>query len=376
MSRLMTPSGGDNPGGAAAQTAGRFGRPAAEPQHHQRQPGARRPAREALATSRPYRPGCASSPGARAEAPGTLALHRRFTRRAPSGSFIPEARLSSEGEPWPDPAAAAGRARPERLDRLPVAPVRPGRRLAGLVDEGVVGVTSNPTIFQAAIADGDAYDDQIRELVEAARPSPRRSSSRSRVTTSAPPATSCAPSGTTGDGKDGWVSLEVDPNLAHDTEGTIDEAKRLHALVDKPNLFIKIPATPGGPARDRGDDRRRHPRQRDADLLARAPPRGGRGVRPRPRSGWSTRRRPVQDRLRRVVLRLARRHRGRQAPRRDRRPRRAQGHAGDRQRQARLPDLRGDLLRVASGRSSRQGRHARSAACGRRPRPRTPSTAT
>ena len=67
-----------------------------------------------------------------------------------------------------------------------------------------------------------------------------------RATTSATPATSCKPVWDDGDGKDGWVSLEVDPNLAHDTEGTIDEAKRLHALVDRPNLFIKIPATVEG----------------------------------------------------------------------------------------------------------------------------------
>ncbi len=49
-----------------------------------------------------------------------------------------------------------------------------------------------------------------------------------------------------GGGKDGYVSLEVDPNLARDTKGTIEEAKRLHALIDKPNLFIKIPATKEG----------------------------------------------------------------------------------------------------------------------------------
>ena len=49
-----------------------------------------------------------------------------------------------------------------------------------------------------------------------------------------------------GEGKDGWVSLEVDPNLAHETQGTIDEAARLHALVDRPNLLIKIPATREG----------------------------------------------------------------------------------------------------------------------------------
>ena len=89
------------------------------------------------------------------------------------------------------------------------------------------------------------------------------------------------------------------------------------------------------------------------------------------------RRRPDADGVRRVVLRLARRHRGRQAPRRDRRPRRAQGHARDRQRQARLPDLQGGLLRRPQWEAlARQGRDARSAACGRRRRRRTPTTAT
>jgi transaldolase len=117
--------------------------------------------------------------------------------------------------------------------------------LQSLVDEGVVGVTSNPTIFQAAIADGDAYDEQIKAVTETesepkeifialARDDIRAACDVLRHVWD------------TGDGKDGWVSLEVDPNLAHDTQGTIDEAKRLHALVDKPNLFIKIPATPEG----------------------------------------------------------------------------------------------------------------------------------
>jgi transaldolase len=117
--------------------------------------------------------------------------------------------------------------------------------LQALVDDGVVGVTSNPTIFQAAIADGDAYDDQIKAVAESesepkeifialARDDIRAACDVLRLVWDS------------GKGKDGWVSLEVDPNLAHDTEGTIDEAKRLHALVDKPNLFIKIPATREG----------------------------------------------------------------------------------------------------------------------------------
>ncbi len=156
--------------------------------------------------------------------------------------------------------------------------------------------------------------------------------------------------------RDGWVSLEVDPNLAHDTQGTIDEAKRLHALVDRPEPVREDPGDEGGPARDRGVDRRGHPDQRHADLLARAPPRGRRGVRARRAAARGLRRRPRADGVRRLVLRLARRHRGRQAPRRDRRPRRAQGHARDRQRQARLRDLQAGVRRRAVGGAARQGR--------------------
>jgi transaldolase len=88
--------------------------------------------------------------------------------------------------------------------------------LQGLIDQGVRGVTSNPTIFQSAIADGDSYDEQLKQVHDE------------------------------GSGKDGWVSLEVDPNLAHDTQGTIEEAKRLHELVDRKNLLVKIPATKEG----------------------------------------------------------------------------------------------------------------------------------
>ena len=116
--------------------------------------------------------------------------------------------------------------------------------LAGLVDDGVVGVTSNPTIFQGAIAEGDAYDEQIKEVsadrVRAQGDLPRARARRHprRLRRPAPAVRRS--------GKDGWVSLEVDPNLAHDTQATIDEAKRLHALVDRPNLFIKIPATREG----------------------------------------------------------------------------------------------------------------------------------
>ncbi len=117
--------------------------------------------------------------------------------------------------------------------------------LADLIREGVVGVTSNPTIFQAAIADGDAYDEQIKE-VSADESEPKEiflALARDDIRAACDELRSAWDDG---DGQDGWVSLEVDPNLANDTEATIAEAKRLHALVERPNLLVKIPATPAG----------------------------------------------------------------------------------------------------------------------------------
>jgi len=121
-----------------------------------------------------------------------------------------------------------------------------GGDLAGLIEKGVLGATSNPTIFQGAIAEGDAYDDQIRELVAAGTTEPKEiflAVARDDIRDACD---AFRPAWDEGSGKDGWVSLEVDPNLAHDTQGTIDEATRLHRLVDKPNLLVKIPATPEG----------------------------------------------------------------------------------------------------------------------------------
>jgi transaldolase len=117
--------------------------------------------------------------------------------------------------------------------------------LEGLVHDGVVGVTSNPTIFQGAIAAGDAYDEQIKAVTET-ESEPKEiflALARDDIRNACD---ILKPVFDEGNGKDGWVSLEVDPNLAHDTQATVEEAKRLHALVDKPNVFIKIPATREG----------------------------------------------------------------------------------------------------------------------------------
>src|SRR3954462_10772214 len=117
--------------------------------------------------------------------------------------------------------------------------------LKGLVEQGVVGGTSNPTIFQAAIAEGDAYDDQIRELA-GELDDPKEIFWRLAVDDIRDACDQLRPVYDEGKGKDGWVSLEVDPTLAHDTETTKSEAVRLHGLVDRPNLYIKIPATEAG----------------------------------------------------------------------------------------------------------------------------------
>src|SRR5918998_3118046 len=122
-----------------------------------------------------------------------------------------------------------------------------GGDLEALVREGVDGVTSNPTIFQGAIAEGDAYDEQLREILKDAR-EPKEVFIALAVEDIRGACDILRPkwAAVGENARDGWVSFEVDPRLAHDTQGTIEEAKRLHALVDRPNLFIKIPATREG----------------------------------------------------------------------------------------------------------------------------------
>src|SRR5690606_10088944 len=117
--------------------------------------------------------------------------------------------------------------------------------LRQLVNEGIRGVTSNPTIFQKAVARSSLYDDQIRELARDGRDAQqiyeaiavRDVAEAADVLRSVYDETNA---------RDGFVSLEVDPRLAHDTDATVTEARRLHAAVDRPNLMIKVPATPAG----------------------------------------------------------------------------------------------------------------------------------
>lgn len=118
--------------------------------------------------------------------------------------------------------------------------------LARLVaEEGVRGMTSNPTIFQEAIKGSDTYDEDIRRL-GAQGLSPEEMFEAIAVDDIASACDVLRPVFDESGMTDGFVSLEVSPRLAHDTEGTVEEARRLVAAVDRPNLMIKVPATPAG----------------------------------------------------------------------------------------------------------------------------------
>ena len=117
--------------------------------------------------------------------------------------------------------------------------------MQALFDTGIRGVTSNPTIFDKAIGQGDDYDDTIQALAGEGKSSNdiyealviediRRTADMLR------------PLFDETNGADGYVSLEVSPHLARDTQGTISEAQRFFDTLDRPNVMIKIPATPAG----------------------------------------------------------------------------------------------------------------------------------
>jgi transaldolase len=114
--------------------------------------------------------------------------------------------------------------------------------------DAVVGITSNPTIFQKAISSGDAYDEQLRDVLEEEK-DPTEIFIRLAAKDVTDACDLLRKVWDEGGGKDGYVSIEVDPTLAYDTEETVAQALRFHKLIDRPNLFVKIPATkPGLPA--------------------------------------------------------------------------------------------------------------------------------
>lgn len=112
-------------------------------------------------------------------------------------------------------------------------------------DLDLTGLTSNPTIFDQALAKGDAYDDQVSDLIAAGK-SGEDLFFELALTDLRGACDIFADVHARTDGVDGWASLEVSPLLAHDAKGTAAEAARLHAAAERENLFIKIPGTTEG----------------------------------------------------------------------------------------------------------------------------------
>jgi transaldolase len=130
------------------------------------------------------------------------------------------------------------------LDNLSRGILRSGE-LQSLIDDGLRGLTSNPTIFEQAISGGTNYDEQLRDFAALGK-SDGDIFERLAMEDVRQAADLFRPLYDATEGRDGFVSLEVSPALARDTEGTITEARRLWSEVDRPNLMIKVPGTKEG----------------------------------------------------------------------------------------------------------------------------------
>ncbi len=118
--------------------------------------------------------------------------------------------------------------------------------LARLIrEDSVVGLTSNPTIFEKALSEGDLYDEQLREVLEE-EDDPKEVFVRLAIRDVQDACDLMRPVWERTGGVDGRVSIEVDPDLAYERDATFAEAIRLHELGDRPNLFVKIPGTEPG----------------------------------------------------------------------------------------------------------------------------------
>jgi len=131
------------------------------------------------------------------------------------------------------------------LDDLSRERIQSGGLEKLIAERNVVGVTTNPTIFAAALAKGDSYDEQVAELAAAGK---NVTDSVFSITTSdvGHAADVFRSVYDASEGYDGRVSIEVEPGLAHDAEGTIAAARQLWDEIDRPNVMIKIPATVEG----------------------------------------------------------------------------------------------------------------------------------
>jgi transaldolase len=131
------------------------------------------------------------------------------------------------------------------IDSLSREWLRTGELARMMAEDAVVGVTSNPTIFQKAMSEGDWYDEQLRGVL-AEVDDPKEIFLRLAFDDIRDACDLMREAWDRTEGQDGYVSLEVEPGIAHDTEATIEQAQRFHDEIDKPNLYVKIPATAAG----------------------------------------------------------------------------------------------------------------------------------
>ena len=130
------------------------------------------------------------------------------------------------------------------IDYLSRDSIRSGE-LQEMIENGVVGVTSNPTIFEKAISDSNLYDEQLQQ-VSGELDDPKEVFLELARVDIQEACDLLMPVFERTDRLDGYVSLEVSPDLAYDVPATVEEAMRLHKIVDRPNLMVKIPATQPG----------------------------------------------------------------------------------------------------------------------------------
>ncbi|MCC7011267.1 MAG: transaldolase [Planctomycetes bacterium] len=110
----------------------------------------------------------------------------------------------------------------------------------------LMGVTSNPAIFEKAIAAGDEYKSELQSMAQLCASEPKAAYEKLAISDIQRACDLMAPTYASSARRDGYVSLEVSPKLAHDTAGTLEEARRLWSSVRRANLMIKVPATPAG----------------------------------------------------------------------------------------------------------------------------------
>lgn len=131
------------------------------------------------------------------------------------------------------------------MDNLSREMIQSGELASRVKEQGLRGITSNPTIFNKAISSGDFYDEQIHDLAGKGNHKDEIYE-KLAIKDIRDACEILRPVFYESEGVDGFVSLEVSPHLAHDTQGTMEEARRLFETVARPNLFIKIPGTKEG----------------------------------------------------------------------------------------------------------------------------------